>query len=215
MQGLKLNHVSKWVTCREYRSMKQRKQREYKRKCLENIEYGYKHDKKSMWKVLKNIENEHKFIIEPNDEEFYPHFKGLSSTNDLDYFNEIYVSETIIFLCEYDNLGSTNFDSDLEQFILNQNFSTDEMKTVIDSRKSHKSPGIDAIPAEFIKHCKDILADDITMVLNYIVEERIFPDIWSEGLRSAVFKSGKHNLVNNYRGITILPIIEKILEVAL
>ena len=67
---------------------------------------------------------------------------------------------------------------------------------------------------EFIKHCKDILADDITMVLNYIVEERIFPDIWSEGLRSAVFKSGKKNLVSNYRGITILTIIEKIFEVA-
>ena len=74
--------------CREYRSMKQRKQREYKRKCLENIEYAYKHDKQSMWKVLKNIENEHKFTIETNDEEFYLYFKGLSSTNDLDYFNE-------------------------------------------------------------------------------------------------------------------------------
>ena len=200
--------------CREYRSMKQRKQREYKRKCLENIEYAYKHDKQSMWKVLKNIENEHKFTIEPNDEEFYLYFKGLSSTNDLDYFNEKYESEARLFLREYDNLGSTNFDSDIEQFIINQNFSTDEIKTVIDSLKSHKSPGIDAIPAEFIKHCKDILADDITMVLNYIVEERIFPDIWSEGLRSAVFKSGKKNLVNNYRGITILPIIEKIFEVA-
>ena len=37
----------------------------------------------------------------------------------------------------------------------------------------------------------------------------------AEGLRSAVFKSGKQNLVNNYRGITILPVIEKIFEVAL
>ena len=112
--------------------MKQRKQREYKRKCLENIDYAYKHDKQSMWQLLKNIENEHKFTIEPNDEEFYLYFKGLSSTNDLDYFNEKYESEARFFLREYDNVGSTNFDSDIEQFIINQNFSTDEIKTVIE-----------------------------------------------------------------------------------
>ena len=38
--------------------------------------------------------------------------------------------------------------------------------------------------------------------------------VWTEGLRSAVFKSGKYNVVNNYRGITILPIMEKIFELA-
>ena len=71
--------------CREYRSMKQRKQREYRRKCLESIEYAYKHDRQSMWKVLKNIDSEHKVSIEPHDDEF---FKTLSSTNDLIYFDE-------------------------------------------------------------------------------------------------------------------------------
>ena len=150
--------------------MKQQKQREYKRKCLENIEYAYKHDRQSMWKVLKDIENEHKFIIETNDEEFYLYFKGLSSANDLDYFNEKYESEAGLFLREYDNLGKAEFDSDIEQFIINHNFSTDEIKTVIDSLKSHKSRGIDAIPAVFMKRCKDTLADDITMVLNDIDE---------------------------------------------
>ena len=196
------------------RSMKQRKQREYRRKCLESIEYAYKHDRQSMWKVLKNINNEHKVSIEPHYDEFYLFFKTLSSTNDLIYFDEKYEHEAKLFLREYDNLGLTNLDSDIEQYIINQNFSTDEIKAVIDSLKNNKSPGIDAIPAEFIKNCKDILADDITMVLNYVVEERCFPDIWSEGLRSAVFKSGKYNLEKNYRGITILPIIEKIFEVA-
>ena len=195
--------------CREYRSMKQRKQREYRRKCLESIEYAYKHDRQSMWKVLKNIDNEHKVRIEPHDDEFYIFFKTLSSTNDLIYFDEKYEHEAKLFLREYDNLGLTNFDSDIEQYIINQNFSTDEIKAVIDSLKCNKSPGVDAIPAEFIKNCKDILADDITMVLSYVVEERCFQGLWSEGLRSAVFKSGKYNFVTNYRGITILPIVEK------
>ena len=50
------------------------------------------------------------------------------------------------------------------------------------------------------------------MVLNYIIENRDFPELWAGGIRSAVFKSGKHNIVDNFRGITILPIMEKIFE---
>ena len=138
----------------------------------------------------------------------------MSSVNDLDYFDNNYEQDAKLFLEKYANSNSSNYDSDITKFIINQNFSTDEIKSAIDALKNNKSPGIDAFPAEFVKYCKDILAEDITMILNYVVEERNFPDVWTEGLRSAVFKSGKHNFVNNYRGITILPIMEKIFELA-
>ena len=200
--------------CREYRSTKQRKQREYKRKCLESIEYAYKYDKHSMWGVLKNIDRDNRITAEPSDSEFYEYFKSMSSVNDLDYFDNNYEQEAKLFLEKYANSNSSNYDSDITKFIINQNFSTDEIKSAIDALKNNKSPGIDAIPVEFVKYCKDILAEDITMIVNYVVEERNFPDVWTEGLRSAVFKSGKHNFVNNYRGITILPIMEKIFELA-
>ena len=146
--------------------------------------------------------------------QFYEYFKDMSSANDLDYFNDEYEHEARLFLSEYDNHRSCNYDFDLEKFIINQNFWTGEIKSAIDAFKNNKSPGIDAIPAEFIKHCKDILAEDITMILNYVIEERSFPDNWAKGLRSAVFKSGKHNIISNYRGIIILPIMEKIFELA-
>ena len=69
-------------------------------------------------------------------------------------------------------------------------------------------------PTEFLEACKECLAEPIKLVLNYITEHRNFPDSWAVGVRSAVFKSGKHNLVDNFRGITILPIMEKIFEAA-
>ena len=47
------------------------------------------------------------------------------------------------------------------------------------------------------------MAEPVAMVLNYIIENRDFPELWSRGIRSAVFKSGKHNIVDNFRGITI------------
>ena len=58
------------------------------------------------------------------------------------------------------------------------------------------------------------LSEWLVHTFNYIIEKRDFPDLWSEGIRSAVFKSGPRNIVENYRGITILPILEKVFEAA-
>ena len=78
--------------------------------------------------------------------------------------------------------------------------------------KLNRSPGIDGVPAEFIKASKQSLAEPVAMILNYIIENRGFPELWAGGIRSAVFKSGKHNIVDNFRGITILPIMKKYLK---
>ena len=74
--------------------------------------------------------------------------------------------------------------------ILNSNFTVQETEAAIDYLKNNKSPGCDNIPAEFIKFCKEILSDYLTTIYNYIIESRDFPEIWAEGLRSAIFKGG-------------------------
>ena len=84
--------------------------------------------------------------------------------------------------------------SDITKFIINQKFSTDEIKSAIDALKNNKSPGIYVIPAEFVECCKDILAEDITMILNYVLEERTVPYIWTEGLRFAALGLRSLNL---------------------
>ena len=118
------------------------------------------------------------------------------------------------FLDRCDKIGITNLDSEIETYMIDINFSEDEISSAIDTLKWVNLLDLDAILAEFIKHCRDIIARDITTVVNYIIEKRNFSDMWAEGLRSAVFKSGKRNLVSNYPGITILPIVEKVFEVA-
>ena len=104
-------------------------------------------------------------------------------------------------------------DTSLEYSIMNDNVTTAEVERAIDYLKNNKSPGIDGIPAELIKWCKSILAVDITLVLNNVIGQRDFPELWTEGLRSAVFKSGCKLDTGHYRGITVLSIIEKIFEI--
>ena len=98
--------------------------------------------------------------------------------------------------------------------IINDHFTIPEIENAIDYLKNNKAPGIDNIPAEFIKHCKSMLSQPITDVLNYIIDKRDFPECWAEGLRSAIYKSGGKEIHENYRGITILPVLEKVFEIA-
>ena len=72
-------------------------------------------------------------------------------------------------------------DTSLEYSIINDNVTTAEVERAIDYLKNNKSPGIDGIPAELIKWCKSILAVDITLVLNNVIGQRDFPELWTEG----------------------------------
>ena len=50
------------------------------------------------------------------------------------------------------------------------NFTSDEIEAAIDYSRSKKFPGVDNIPAKFIKACKEELANDLVYVFNYIIE---------------------------------------------
>ena len=57
------------------------------------------------------------------------------------------------------------------------------------------------------------MSSEIALILNYLVERRYFPQSWFVGKRSAIHKEGIKSYVNNYRGVTILPIMEKVILV--
>ena len=97
--------------------------------------------------------------------------------------------------------------------LLNDYFTLEEISIAIDSLKNNKSPGADYIPPEFIKICKSELQEDITNLFNYIIEKREFPERWAEGIKSAIFKKGSRLFTNNYRGVTVPKIFEKLFEI--
>ena len=55
--------------------------------------------------------------------------------------------------------------SNLELELINSNFAEEEIIHSISYLKNNKNPGIDAIPAEIIKHCKHDIASHVTMPL--------------------------------------------------
>ena len=104
-----------------------------------------------------------------------------------------YEEAAIAFINRYDSsakISGNSHTGTLMEEIINSNFNCDEIECAIDALKSHKSPGMDSIPTEFIKSCKNTLAETVIIALNYIMEHRDFPQTWASGIRSAVFKNG-------------------------
>ena len=80
----------------------------------------------------------------------------------------------------------------LKNEIINDYFTAAEIENAIDCLKCNKAPGVDHIPAEIMKHCKSILNDTITEVLNYVFEKCDFPECWAEGFSGAIYQSGRY-----------------------
>ena len=76
----------------------------------------------------------------------------------------------------------------------------------IDKPKSHKSPGIDQIPAGLIKAGGRKICMEIHKFVISIWKNEKLPEEWKETIIVPNHKKGDKTDCNNYRGITILPI---------
>ena len=89
---------------------------------------------------------------------------------------------------------------------------TAEVISVIRNLKTSKSTGIDNIPAKILKIFPNIIGPSITKIFNISLNSGIFVDEWKMDLVLPIYKSDDKRQCENYRPISILPIISKIFE---
>ena len=75
-----------------------------------------------------------------------------------------------------------------------------------------KATGEDNLAASFLKEAARVLAKPICNLINKSFSEGKFPTEWKCARIIALCKGGKRSLCNNYRPISILPILSKIIE---
>ena len=72
----------------------------------------------------------------------------------------------------------------------------------IEKLKSHKSPGIDQIPAELIKEGGRTIHYQIHKLIVSILNKEELPEEWKESIIVPIHKKGDKADCNNYRGIS-------------
>ncbi len=106
---------------------------------------------------------------------------------------------------------STSDNTVLIQEILDSVITADEITCALQNLKRGKSPGADGIPIDLFIDCEKSLNPLLRDLFNYILENEHYPEDWALGLINPVHKGGPDK-VENFRKISILPAVSKILE---
>lgn len=182
------------------------------------IEEG-KDDPKSIWKLFKE-------------------FGANSKTPNANYVSELKVGENVISshhdLAETFNDYFINIASNLKEPVEHSSF--DELKQHIRQKIPEnvyfelpevdesfvfcylstldvsKATGLDGIGPRLLKLSSGVIAKSITYIVNKCISDGHFPHCWKQAKVNPLFKGGVKDDINNYRPISILPTLSKLIE---
>ena len=102
---------------------------------------------------------------------------------------------------EYNNTSATEY-----------HFLISDIYLHLNSLDINKGPGPDGLPPLLLKHCSFVLARPLHIIFNLSISKGIFPEFWKLSYITPIYKSGKKDLITNYRPISILSTIPKVFE---
>ena len=99
----------------------------------------------------------------------------------------------------------------------NQKFTLNEVNEqtvtrIIENLPAKNSCGYDDISSIFLKRITTSIIKPLTIVINQVLINGIFPDKLNIAKVVPIFKSGDCTLTNNYSPISLLPVISKVIE---
>ena len=86
------------------------------------------------------------------------------------------------------------------------------VKKIIENLPPKSSCGFDDMSRHFLKQITTSIIKPLTLVINQIFNTGIFPDKPKIAKVVPIFKKGDDTLPNNYRQISLLPVISKVIE---
>lgn len=87
-----------------------------------------------------------------------------------------------------------------------------EVRDVIDNVKNKNGSDIYDLNIKLVKTVKNIIISPLTKLINMCITERTFPSALKQSIITPLHKKGDPGMPENYRPISILPIISKIFE---
>ena len=181
---------------------------------IKEILHKYKDDPKKFWRVLNsNL------------------LKGKEISSDITFNKGNDVYTTISESCEYmnkhfagigkklhsqfnNNLLSENYDCmyNLENSCDDIMFDVADIVKLVKDINIHKGSGIDYLPSFILKDVFEVITCQLSYMFNQSICLGIFPDSWAVATVTPIPKTGNKHMVNNWRPISIIPLVGKLME---
>lgn len=167
-------------------------------------------DSKKIWKIINRICGK---ITKSIDETILKSFKLPKETLANNFANEFQSNvKNITITCDTPILNPNSYERNPD-IAMRLNLATNEVIHKILQHLNHnKSPGFDGIRASDLKYINNDITPVITHLINRCIAESVYPDKLKIGIIRPIYKKGSHSVYNNYRPITILSCIDKIVE---
>lgn len=104
-----------------------------------------------------------------------------------------------------------------EEYRVNANFqlqpiTENELTLIVNSLKGGSAPGIDNIPALFLKTCFQFLKVPLLHIFNNSIKNGVFPKSFKVGKVIPIYKGGPKDQCVSFRPITLASVMSKLLE---
>ena len=100
---------------------------------------------------------------------------------------------------------------DLALHAVNTSFVRNELAKL----KLSKATGLDKIPAKLLKDAVSVTSKPVTYLINLTISSGEIPSQWKEARVTPIYKTGKKDDENNYRPISVLPLVSKVMKSAI
>ena len=128
-----------------------------------------------------------------------------------DYFSNIGPN-----LASQINTSNLNFETYVKntesEFTAFQPVTVNHVYQLLTGLSSNKATGVDKISCKIIKIASPAISDSLTHIFNQAITLSSFPDEWKMARVIPLYKNGQRNVAGNYRPISVLPAISKIME---
>jgi len=126
---------------------------------------------------------------------------------------EIFQSKFSSVVCHQPNECTMKFLGEpLINTIMLQTVTESDVFDLINDMSIRKATGSDKIPSKIWKDNAGIFTPPLTVLINNVIENGVYPDILKIASIKPIHKGGSKTSVDNYRGISLLPTINKIIE---
>lgn len=110
------------------------------------------------------------------------------------------------------DLRTSNTNTDISTLTQFKPATAEEILKIIKILDINTSSGIDQISTKVIKSLSTEIVDELTRCINKCLREGIFPDSLKVARVTPIYKAGSKSDPGNFRPISVLPVLSKILE---